>query len=505
MSDTDSLDNTNAVAHIIETGDTEEIQMILGSRDRVRHAGVIRPGIKRPVASCSAAQKALYEKMFAEGFGFKEIDFEMLKLEAKNSTRKSCLTPTNSNYFTVNDSDFKNAADAQYIRSHYADEDGQVRKLPIWFASDDISQILPHNFRAFDGMGNVRAVSFYDGNKLKFRYIPKDTKLPAKPEEWLILDSDDEDEATKACGYKVQFGGMIRCFVPGIRSAGEIVIPTRSWTGLSESVAVLKRVRAILGRFNNLYQGAPFLEMVKYSETIRHEGKPVKQWISAIQLSVDPMVLAQHAGETLARGKAAMQLFNSPPAAAAFAAAHVTPAPTPAQPETKAEEKKEAAGDVDDVVEKARSAIQSLGAKAGLAKAEIDAFYELSGGKKKADTKDAAGLRYLYGALRKALGEQDGPAKVKEAVKKYLPGPAGEQQLDPEIEAMINEIMMLAENADLDTTHIRAHMTAVTGGVAPEDQGLEELQQFYREIEARINNDKDIFAQEILADFEMGG
>jgi hypothetical protein len=217
------------------------------------------------------------------------------------------------------------------------------------------------------------------------------------------------------------------------------------------------------------------------------------------------MVLAQHAGETLARGKAAMQLFNSQPAAAAFAAAHITPAPAPAQPEPKTEEKKETAGAEDDVVEKAQSAIQSLGTKAGLAKAEIDAFYELSGGKKKADTKDAAELRFLYAALRKALGEQDGPAKVKEAVKKYLPEPAGGQQLDPEIEAMINEIMMLAENADLDTTHIRAHMTAVTGGVAPEDQGLEELQQFYREIEARIINDKDVFAQEILGDFEMGG
>ena len=328
MSTEEGLDNTNAVASIIETGDLFEVNMILGNRERVRHAGVIRPGIKIPLASCTKEQQAVYARMLDEGHGFDEIDAEMLKIAPKGYDKKTCLRPANSDYFTIRDEDFKRPADAEYIRSHYADSDGKVRRIPCWLPLSDIEKVVPHNFRAFGGAANLRCVSFYDGSKLKFRYLPKDHKGPAKPEDWRVLDSDDEEAASKACGYKVVFGGMYRVYVPGVRSAGEIVVPTRSWYGMGEAVAILRRVRSILGRFDGLFQGQSFFELVKSQETVKTpDGKRQQQWIVTLELSVDPMELARYAEPqaVAARSAHAMRMLTGgqPGAASVVASSQV--------------------------------------------------------------------------------------------------------------------------------------------------------------------------------------
>ena len=291
----EGLDNTNAVSNIIESGDLHEVAMILGSRERIRHAGVIRPGIKIPLAGCSKAQKDLYTRMLDDGAGFTEIDAAMLALADKSYTKKTCLRPSNSDYFTIRDEDFKRPADAEYIRKHYSDADGKVRRIPCWLPMSDIEKVIPHNFRAFNA-GGLRCVSFYDEGRLKFKYLPKGFTGAPKPEDWLVLDTDDEDKATKACGIDVKFGGMYRVYVPGTRGAGEIVCPTQSWYGLGESVGVLKRVRSILGRFDGLFNGESFFELCKVAETVKNpEGKKVQQWIVTLELSVDPMELARYA------------------------------------------------------------------------------------------------------------------------------------------------------------------------------------------------------------------
>lgn len=292
----EGLDNTNAIASIVETGDLHEVSMILGNRERIRHVGVIRPGIKVLLRDATDAQKKLYEQMLNEGHGFDAIDAELLKIAPKGYTKKTCLMPSNCDYFVVRDEDFKRPSDAEYIRKNYADPDGKVRRIPCWLPVSDIEKAIPHNFRAFDGGANLRCVSFYEGSKMKFRYLPKDTKLPAKQEDWKILDTDDEEKATKACGYKVVFGGMYRVYVPGVRSAGEIVIPTRSWYGLGESVSILRRVRHILGRFNGLFNGNAFFELCKVAETVKTpDGRRQQQWIVTLELAVDPMELARYA------------------------------------------------------------------------------------------------------------------------------------------------------------------------------------------------------------------
>lgn len=291
----EGLDNTNSIASIVETGDLHEVAMILGTRERIRHAGVIRPGIKIPLGGCTDQQNALYTRMLDEGHGFESIDAELLKIAPKGYTKKTCLRPSNSDYFTIRNEDFKRPADAEYIRKHYADADGKVRRIPCWMSMSDIEKVIPHNFRAFSA-GGLRCVSFYEDGRLKFRYLPKDFKGVPKATDWKVLDSDDEDKATAACGIAVKFGGMYRVYVPGTRGAGEIICPTQSWNGLGESVGVLRRVRSILGRFDGLLNGNHFFELCKVAEMVKTpEGKKQMQWIVTLELAVDPMELARYA------------------------------------------------------------------------------------------------------------------------------------------------------------------------------------------------------------------
>jgi len=294
---------------IYETGDIKDVNMILGDRERVRYAGTVRPGIKIPVASTSKEQKDLYENLYADGVDFDTIDLQMLKLG--KSTAKSVLRPVNIDHFIIRDCDFKNPVHAEYIRSKYANENGKVTRLPIWFHSNEISTAIPHNFAAFDGAHNSRCFSYYDNDVLKFKYLPKDHKGPAKPEDWLILDTEDEQEATKACGYKVDFGGRYMFFVEGIKSVGEIILPTSSWYGLGDGVAVLRRIRSVYGRFSGLFEGKPFLELVKTKAKVKTpEGKRVDQWIVTIETAVDMIELQRYAENKPSRGFAALQLLN---------------------------------------------------------------------------------------------------------------------------------------------------------------------------------------------------
>jgi hypothetical protein len=509
MSETESLDNSNSIAHIIETGDLEEARSILGDREKIRYAGIIRAGVKIPKNSCTAEEKKKFLELEAQGLPYDEIDRQ---IGGEPKTAKSKLFPTNVDNFVIRDCDFRRPSDAAYIREHFKDTDGKVRRLPVWLATDVLDQVIPHNFRAFGGDGSLRCVSFYDGDDLKFKYIKKGVTNP-KTEDWQILDSDDEDAATKACGYKVQFGGLYKVNIPGLRGLGEILVPTRSWYGMGDAYAQLKKVRQLLGRFNGLLNGEPFLELCKVQETVKDpSGKKVKQWLITIELAVDPMELARHAENTLTRGRAALSLFNSQPAAAAYAAAHVTPAVATETEQKPAEETKktDTTEDLAEVIEKAHAAIASVGKWGKLTDKEVEACYLVYGGKTKAETTTKDELMFVYQSLRKALKEETGPADVKAACKKAIKAQAERAQSegpqgDPEIEAMIQEILNLAENADLDPEHIKAHLIAITGGIMPEDQGLEELQQAYREIEARINGDKEVFIEEIAQDFAMNG
>ena len=300
--------NTPNVARVIEDGDLEEIRTILGDRERIRHEGIIRPGIKIPLASCSQKEKDIYKKLYADNVPFNEID------KAMGKTGKSRLRPSNCDYFTVRENDFKSPDNARHILENYADADGHVRRIPIWFPLGELHMVIPHNFRAFSS-GGIRAYSFYEGSELLCKHVPKDIKAPSK-DDWQIRPCEETSCAaykSKAC----KFGGIFKVNVPGVRGMGQVIIPTNSWYGLGDAIANLNMIREVYGKFNGLFQGKPFLELCKVQEEIKIPGgQKQKQWIPTILPTVDMMELAQHCDPASIKARAASAhslLGNSPP------------------------------------------------------------------------------------------------------------------------------------------------------------------------------------------------
>jgi hypothetical protein len=212
----------------------------------------------------------------------------------------------------VRDCDFTRPADAQSIRLKHADPDGKVRRIPVWFPLGEIDRVIPHGFRAFNGSGALIAASFYEGKQLMVRFTEAGFKGQPKREDFKVAPFDPEkminakgDPVTPS-GIKLDFGGFYRFNVPGLRGFDEIVVPTRSWYGMSYSVALLRRVRSILGRFDGLLNGEPFFELVKSPEEVKTpDGKKQMQFIPVLELAVDPMELARYAEPMAVAARAA--------------------------------------------------------------------------------------------------------------------------------------------------------------------------------------------------------
>lgn len=350
----EGMDNTTGIAQILETGDLEEAQSILGDREKIRYAGIIRAGVKVPKKNCKPQELALFKKLEAEGLPYDEIDRQM---GGTPKSKDSKLFPTNTDYFVIRQCDFRRESDADLIMERYADKDGHVRRIPIWLTVGDLDKVVPHNFREFDGSGNVKAFSYYEGKNLMLKYVPKGTKPPYKKEDWKTCTYDPDDPPKDA--PPVKFGGLYKVNIPGLKGLGEIVVPTRSWYGLGDAVAQLRRVRSLLGRFNGLLNGEPFLELCKVEETVRTpEGEKQKQWIITVELAIDPMELARYAEPTqvAARAQHAMRMLTGRTAAPSSAPqpSAVPPVDALAQGQAKTDPKVKAAiTALEEMVEKA--------------------------------------------------------------------------------------------------------------------------------------------------------
>ena len=533
----------------IETGEVEEARMILGDRERVRYAGVIRAGKQVPVNSkCSAQDKALYEKLDAQGIPYDEINKQM---GGKPKSRESKLTMTNIDHFVIRDCDFKKPADAQYIRETFADTDGKVRRIPIWLVTGDLGAVIPHNHAAFDGGSNIRAYTYYEGETLMIKYVPKSVGMAVKPEDWVVEAFDHDKPPVNA--PTVKFGGMYKVNIPGIKGIGEIVIPTGSWYGLGDAIAVLKKVRTSLGRFSGLLNDEPFLELVKVQEMVKApDGTKKKQWLVTIELSIDPMELARHSENRLSRGIAAINSINgvksapvvadaatvvvasavaakqSPvalvppkppvvaPVVAPAPAAKVAPAPvakaeTPAAPAPAPAPKAEVPSQpvvapvADDVVayQAAIDDLYALAKKHDLSDLELEAYGNFKFRAPLNQVKEADRIKKLQAELKMRLEANAASVKarcqllLKEAAPTTLAATA-----DPEVDGMINEFTRLAENSDLDVDHFMAHLTAFSGGQVPTDMSCKDLRDLYAQIAKRLSRGNlDQFRLEIAGNY----
>jgi hypothetical protein len=289
-----------------ETGGYEDVCMFLGKRDKIRPTGTIHGGAKVPKNSCTEAEKAKFKQLEAKGMDYDEID---KAIGGVPKSAKSKLYPTNIDYFVIRDSDFKRPQDAQFIREHFADADGKVRRIPIWLTTGDIDTAIPLSHRAFDGGNNLRAYSFYEGTTLMLKYVPTSVGPVPKKEDWITTEFDP-DKPPADGPNRIKFGGMFKFNVQEIPGAGEIVVPTQSWNGLGDAVAVLRRIEAVFGRFHGLYKDKPFLELVKVNQIVKTpEGKKPQQLVT-IECSVDMAELAIHAEKKVVRGATAMNVLN---------------------------------------------------------------------------------------------------------------------------------------------------------------------------------------------------
>jgi len=307
----ENLDHNTAMAYAIEGGDEEEVALLLGHKDRVRCGGIIRTGVKVPKQGLSTQELAKFKELEAQGMPYDEID---RALGGAPKTRTSKLYPKNADHFVIRDCDFTRPADAQFIRGNYADPDGHVRRIPVWLSVGELEKALHHGFKAFDGSGSVQAASFYEGSKLMVRYLPKGHKGRATKDDWKVAPLNPE-KPVDPTGRVMQFGGIYRFHVAGLRGLDEIMIPSKSWYGFSYSVALLRRIRSILGRFDGLLGGESYLEIVKSPEEVTTpEGKKQTQWIPLLELSIDAMELARYAEGRAERGQKAAKVFNAKPA-----------------------------------------------------------------------------------------------------------------------------------------------------------------------------------------------
>lgn len=405
--------NTIGVNSVLDAGDLAEVRMILGDRDRVKHAGVIRPGIKIPLQSCTKEQIATYHEMLDAGAGFGVIDKKLVEMRPKNTQgrdARSWLRPANADHFTIRPEDFRRPGDAERLVRDYQDADGKVRRLPVWFALGEIHRVIPHNYRGFSGGGIVRFSSSYapDGN-LRCRYLPQGAKVPGKDayQERACPGLDDPQKCEDYKAKRCAFGGLIRCNVPGVSGVGEVIVPTQSWNGLGESIANLRRVRDVFGRFHGLFHGGPFLELVKVREMVRTaEGKRQEQWVIVVEPSVPIEELAAaREQEGPERARAALAIFaqRSTPSRVG-----VPVSPPPAEPEPTEPETNLAPGEIDPKVEEAVAYIEKLASHYGLPMAQVRVYASLEHGLVVLETAEVETLRGLAKTLKeKAKADLD--------------------------------------------------------------------------------------------------
>ena len=377
---TDGVDTTTAAAHILESGGDEEVRMLLGDRDRIRFAGMIRAGKQVPIKDCTDAEKKLFLELEAQGIPYDEVN---RKMGGKPKSRDSKLTMVNTDHFVLRSCDFKKPSDCEFILKNYSDSDGHVRRIPVFFTVSSIEQAIPHGFKAFNGSNQLRCVSFYDGDVMKFRYLPKSVTAPTKT-DWLILESQDEDEATKACGYAVTFSGLFIVNVKGLRGIGPCVISSKTWNGFADSVAILKRIKSRLGRFDGLLNGEHMFELCKVQEYVQHAGKRVKQQIVTLELCIDPMEIERYREpqQVAARSLNALRQLTGHALNSGVAEASPLPSPSPTPvPAAVSEEQSPAPPECPEELKPAVAYIEKLAGHYNVGMAKLRVYFSsLHGG-----------------------------------------------------------------------------------------------------------------------------
>lgn len=328
----DRTDNTSSVAKALESEDEEYISSIatlLGPKFSYPRAGVIRPGVMRLKKGCSKEEAALCEKMKEEGSTWDDID----KALGADQQGKSKLIPENVDYFTVHRNDCVNPRHADEIMKQYADPDGKLRSIPVWFPVNEWWNIIPHGLHCYGGSVGIRYRSSFktvknDLGKVVDMIRVCEYPLPVEKgkrifggRQWSERSCDPEACSEYQNG-ECKFGGVIQFFIPGISGLGIWVLPTTSWYSLLSIKSTLEVVRNITnGRIARLFvknedRAETFFVIKKIKQAVASidikTGQPVKreQYLIALNTQLDTMELVLNYDNPVLQGTKALSILN---------------------------------------------------------------------------------------------------------------------------------------------------------------------------------------------------
>jgi len=286
---TDTLAHTTGIVKSLS--EEHEVEMILGPVFKLRRAGVVRPGIMVLKKSCSPEDHKAYGELLAQGKNWDEIEKQI---------GKGKLIPKNVDYFTIQPSDCNNPQDAETIYKLYADPDGKLRSFPVWFPINEWQNIIPHSLRCFGLTGLKYKCEIVNGEMLCYQPFVQETVVKTfGGRDWVVRKKCEPSICNEFQKGECKFGGVINCFVPGIKGMNQWIIPTTSWNSLANIKSSLELVKGLLGRVSGLVDGKPFFRIRKVKETVYHtdsEGKrtPSEQWIIVLDCELDPMDMARY-------------------------------------------------------------------------------------------------------------------------------------------------------------------------------------------------------------------
>ncbi len=316
----------NTTAETIETNAYEEYlaSPLLSAGYGPPPAGVIRPGIMVLKKGCTAQDEKVYADGISKGCTWDEID-KNLGLDAD---KKSKLIPRNVDYFTVRENDAINSAWIKAIKERYADSDGVIRKLPVWFSSNEWWNIIPHSLKCWSA-GGIRYCSAFktiknnDGHPDRKRVCEYFVDGPERKRLFGGRDKRerpcDPDSCPEYQRKECKFSGSIHFYIPGI-PGGPWLIPTTSWYSINAIYAALKEMRKLThGKVAKLWlNNQAVFQLRKVLDTVSHvnggQAEKKDQYLIYLEPVVDLMELAAmfEDKQVIARGNAAAAVLSQP-------------------------------------------------------------------------------------------------------------------------------------------------------------------------------------------------
>jgi hypothetical protein len=314
-----------STARAIPNGDYDNEEFftpLLGDDDNVKTLGVIRPGIMVLKKGCGPADVERYDQLLAQGMSWVDMAKEF----------GDRLIPQNVDYFTANRHDCINPANADLIKKLYADPDGRIRSIPVYFPMNEWWNIIPHRLCCYGLTRGLKHRSGFEyerddrGRIADYRMVcetPEDLEAGKKlfgGRAWMRKPCDPES-CLEYQREECRFSGRIYFMIPGIKGMGSFVIPTKSWYSMKRLKKTLRDMYQLTnGRIAYLlHNGETIFVLRKVKATIpcidweKGETKMRQQYLIDLDVVVDPLEVAREYSveKVLQKGARAMTMLGA--------------------------------------------------------------------------------------------------------------------------------------------------------------------------------------------------